>query len=145
MKRKVIVWFKRYIPAEVAAVCGALIGGFSAHVLFYNPVVTAIGGTVGDGVFYYGTIVLRDLWEQKEKHKKITFRVFAKTIRNMLLEFGPSEFLDSFIIRPISMYIFPLLLQNIGFGLIVGKVVADIIFYIPTIISYELRMKFGKS
>lgn len=141
MKQKIIIWLKRYIPAEIVAVCGALIGGFSVHVLFHNPILTAIGGTAGDTVFYYATIVVSDL----RKHKPITFRAFVKTIRNILLEFGPSEFLDSFIVRPFSMYIFPLLLQNVGLGLLVGKIVADIIFYIPTIIAYELRVKLGKN
>ena len=62
----------------------------------------------------------------------------------MVLEFGTAEFLDSFVIRPFTMYIFPLLTHNLVLGLLVGKFVADIIFYIPTIIAYELRVKFGK-
>jgi len=40
------------------------------------------------------------------------------------------------------MYIFPILIQNYSIGIIVGKIVADVVFYIPTIIAYELRKKY---
>jgi hypothetical protein len=39
------------------------------------------------------------------------------------------------------MYIFPIIIGQFSIGILVGKIVADIIFYIPTIIAYELRKK----
>lgn len=66
---------------------------------------------------------------------------FFKTIRNLVFEFGFSEALDSFVVRPFCMYIFPILTNNYGVGIIIGKIVADVSFYIPTIIAYELRKK----
>ena len=113
--------------------------------MFHNPIITAFSGAWGEWVGYYATILFNDLRKQKVKHTKITVRIFIKTIKHLFFEFGTAEFLDSFLIRPFSLYIFPQLLGNVGLGLIVGKIVADIIFYIPTIIAYELRMKFGKA
>ena len=83
-------------------------------------------------------IIFRDL----RKHKKINSIILLKTIRNLILEFGTGEYLDSFFIRPFAMYIFPKLLNNLTLGIIVGKFAADAIFYIPTIISFELKNKF---
>ncbi len=133
MKRKISTWIKRYLPAEILAVIGALLGGLIINVLFRNSVLTALGATWGENIGYYGIIILRDL--KKQRH------VF-KVIRNLILEFGPAEYLDSFLIRPFMMYFFPRILNNLTLGLIAGKFAADFIFYIPTIISYELKNKF---
>lgn len=62
----------------------------------------------------------------------------------MLLEFGPAESMDSFLVRPAAMYFFPKLLGNIALGLLAGKLAADILYYIPTIMGYELRKKYFK-
>ena len=110
---------------------GALLGGINTNILFNNPVVTAIGATWGENFCYYGSIVIKDLKKQKEKK-------YLKLLRNLFLEFGPAEFFDSFLVRPFTLYIFPKLLNNLPLGLIIGKFAADIIFYIPTIIAYEL-------
>lgn len=142
MKRKAKVWLRRYLPAEVIAVCTALIGGMTIHALFHNPILTALGGTWGEFAGYYGVIILKDLRALKAKHTQVTVRIVIKLLRNLLVEFGPSEYLDSFIIRPFAMYIFPLIIHNVYIGLILGKFAADITFYIPTIISYELKNKY---
>jgi len=141
MKSKITIWLKRYVPAEFFAAIGALSFGIGINTLFHNPLFTALAGTVGDNCGYYGTIVINDLRKQKEKHQKITFPIFVKTAKGIIFEFGIAEFLDSFFVRPFSMYLFPLLLNNVGFGLLVGKITADVIFYIPTIIAYELKTK----
>tara|TARA_Y100000034_G_scaffold128423_1_gene182962 strand:+ start:509 stop:637 length:129 start_codon:yes stop_codon:yes gene_type:complete len=39
------------------------------------------------------------------------------------------------------MYLFPVIIGNFAIGLFVGKIVADIVFYIPTIVMYELKKK----
>jgi hypothetical protein len=69
---------------------------------------------------------------------------FFKTVRNLVVEFGFSEVLDSLFVRPFCMYVFPLLVGNFFVGILVAKVAADIIFYIPTITAYELRKKHMK-
>jgi hypothetical protein len=68
-------------------------------------------------------------------------RSFFRDIRNIILEFGFSEILDSLFIRPFMMYIFPILIGNVELGIFAGKIAADIVFYVPTIFAYELRKK----
>jgi hypothetical protein len=60
------------------------------------------------------------------------------TTRDLILEFGPTEALDSFVLRPALMYTAGRLLADVSLGVIVGKLIADVVFYIPTITSYEL-------
>lgn len=144
MRGKIKIWLIRYLPAEAVAVIFALSFGLVLNTAFNNHLITALGAAWGDNIGYYGTITFRDLRKKWQEHKKINFLLFLHTLKNIFFEFGPSELLDSLLVRPFTMYVFPILLQNIGFGLVVGKVTADIIFYIPTITAYELRTKFGK-
>lgn len=144
IKRKIIEWAKRYFVAEVFATLGAITGGILVNLIFHSSILTALGGTWGENTGYYGYIILKDLKERKTKDGQITFLGTLKVVRGIIIEFGPGEYLDSFIIRPTAMYIFPKILGNIALGLIVGKFAADFIFYIPTIIAYELKKKIIK-
>lgn len=145
MKHKIKEWVKRYLPAEVFATIGALIGSFLTLFLTQNTIVSAYGGTVGENIGYYGYISIRDFLNQKKKYKqsnqKYNFVSFLKLLRNLVAEFGFSEFLDSFIVRPFCMWVFPIAIGNFALGIIVGKIIADLIFYLPTIIAYELKKK----
>lgn len=62
----------------------------------------------------------------------------------MFFEFGVAEYFDSFVMRPTMMYLMPRITGNLTLGLILGKFTADVTFYVPTIIFYELRKKYLK-
>lgn len=145
VKHKIIEWMKRYVPAEILATIGALLGAQIIYVLTGSRILSAYVGTIGDNTFYYGFIIYReiknDAKHSKNNNQKHGIKGLLKTIRNIIVEFGASEFLDSLLIRPFCMYIFPILLNNFSLGIIVGNMIANVIFYIPTIIAYELRKK----
>ncbi len=145
MKKKLKEWFKRYLPAEISGTIGAILVAQVVFLITENRILSAYAGTIGEGISFYGTIFIReqinDLKKSKEKGKKHGIKEFSKTIRNLLVEFGPAEFLDSILIRPFFMYLFPVIIGNFAIGLFVGKIVADIVFYIPTIVMYELKKK----
>lgn len=133
MKGKLKVWFWRYLPAEVvgtlcAVVFPVFISSFSKNIL-----VIALAGTWGENIGFYGTMVAREF---------IHTRTFTKSVRNIFLEFGVAEAADSFFIRPACMYFMLSLFSSLPLGILVGKVAADLIFYIPAIISFELRKKY---
>lgn len=146
MKDKLKEWIKRYIPAEIFATIGAIAAAGFSFALTKNRILSAYLGTIGENIGYYGFIFIRehlkDLNKAKQNKSKHGVKGFLKTTRNLILEFGPAEYLDSLIVRPFCMYFFPIILGNYALGIIIGKIVADIVFYIPTIISYELRKKY---
>lgn len=141
---KIVEWLKRYLPAEILSIIGALTGGMLVHFLFHNQVVTALGGTWGGNIGYYGQIIYSDTKKRKLKDGKTTLTGILKTFRNIVIEFGPAEYLDSFIIRPVAMYLFSVITGNIALGLLLGTIIANITFYLPTIIAYEFRKKYFK-
>jgi hypothetical protein len=142
--KKLTEWLKRYVPAEVFAFIGAVTGGLAGHYLFHNEIVTALCGTWGENVGFYGKILYRDVQERRKRDEKITGLGMLKVLRNTVVEFGIAEYLDSFLIRPFAMYFFPRALGNVALGLVVGKFAADITFYFPTIFFYEVRKKYLK-
>jgi len=60
----------------------------------------------------------------------------------LLIEFGPAELVDSFLMRPFFMYLMPSLLHNFTAGILVGKLAADVIFYSLAIGAYELKPQY---
>jgi hypothetical protein len=141
---KLMEWLKRYFPAEIVAIIGAMTGGLVTHYLFNNPILTALGGTWGENLGYYGKILYSDVKARKEMDEKITFIGLVKVLRNAVVEFGLAEYLDSFLIRPSAMYFFPKWTGNVALGLFLGKISAYVTFYAPTIFFYELRKKYLK-
>lgn len=144
MKTKLKRWLGRYGPAELLAILGSFLSGIVINALYNNLVLTALAATWGENIGYYGAIIISDVRKARSKHGKLTLLIVFKLLRNLFLEFGPAEYLDSFIVRPFCMYLFPTLLKNVALGLIAGKFAADFIFYIPTIVAFELRNKFIK-
>ncbi|PIN85929.1 hypothetical protein COV19_07600 [Candidatus Woesearchaeota archaeon CG10_big_fil_rev_8_21_14_0_10_44_13] len=145
MKKKIKEWLKRYVPAEIFATIGVVIGSWLVFVLTGNRVLSAYIGTIGENIGFYSFIFIRehinDFNHSKRKKRDHGLKGFLKTTRNLIFEFGVSETLDSLFFRPFCIYIFPILIGNYLTGILVGKIVADIIFYIPTIIAYELKKK----
>jgi hypothetical protein len=131
---KVREWFARYAPAEVGAVLGALLAAALAQP-FGVAAVTAYAGAIGDGVGFYSVLFVRDL----RRRPAGTRGRRAATVRGLVMEFGPAELLDSFVIRPLAMYLAARSLGNATAGVIAGKIAADAVFYAVAIAAYELR------
>ena len=66
----------------------------------------------------------------------------TRTVRDLLIEFGPAELVDSLLARPLFMYLMPSLLHNFTAGIVAGKLAADVIFYGIAISAYELRQHY---
>ncbi len=146
MRKKVVEWVKRYLPAEIFGAIGSVAGAWVVFSLTGHRILSVYAAVIWENAGYYGFIALREILKNQGKNKGDELGVinFIKSIRNLVLEFGPAEILDSLLIRPFSLYVFTILIKEYSLGIIIGKLVADIIFYIPTIISYELRKKYFK-
>lgn len=141
-------WLWRYLPLEIVGTVVAISAAVLVYIITDNRIAAAYAGVIGENIGYYGFLFIRDIEEHRAKHKKED-KVFGfvedlKIIRNIILEFGVAELLDSLFIRPFCMYWFPIWMESYAFGILVGKLAADVIFYIPTVISYELEKKYLK-
>ena len=144
--KKVGTWIKRYLPAETVCTICAMCSASVAYLFTDNKMIIALAGTWGENIGFYGVIVGRDIYSSRKHHKasgdNYTIISLFKNIRGIILEFGLAEILDSFLIRPFMMYVFPKLTGSMYVGIFTGKIAADIFAYIPIVISYELQQKY---
>ncbi|MCF8366789.1 MAG: hypothetical protein K9H16_13460 [Bacteroidales bacterium] len=139
-------WLHRYLIAEIISSVLSLSAAFFVKHRWDQDVAAAFAASLVASVSFYGWILFKDV-QLRQSHLKnenlsYTFRLFLHDIRNLLVEFGPAEILDLAIVRPFSMYIFPILINDFMLGTLIGKIIADILFYIPAIFMYELRKKY---
>jgi hypothetical protein len=137
-------WLRRYGLAELAGLALALAAAWVAHVAGAHEVLVAYAATVAENVGFYGTIAARQVATDRRaslaRQAAYDLRRMTRTFRELLLEFGPAELLDSVLLRPLAMGLGVRLL-GLEAGIIAGKLAADVTFYLPVILTYELRRK----
>lgn len=143
-KSKIKEWFNRYFLPSVLGIATAIIAGNIVKAISGNIILAAFIATWLDTIVFYGIIGYRDLKKRKNKEAKLTFIGFLKVLRNMIIEFGPAEYLDTLLIRPFFLAILPYFMSNYSLAVLIGSICAEIIYYVPTIIMYELRKKVFK-
>jgi hypothetical protein len=132
----------RYGVAECAGITCALVGSTLVRHATHNAVATAYAGAWGESLGYSSVIIGRDFVSGVRKahamHRSFGLRGAGAVTAGLLAEFGPSGLLDFFVIRPLAMGIGQRFLGP-QFGLVAGKLAADVLFYIPVIFIYEMK------
>lgn len=139
IKNKIKEWLKRYSIPLVLGTIAAIVSAIIFKATTGNNIISGILATWVDNIVFYGYIALHDLKKVDKDAPK--FKAFIKQVRNMVIEFGPAEYLDSFLIRPFFLSIFPYFIGNYPLAIFLGSAAAEVTYFIPTIISYELRKK----
>ncbi|WP_400193999.1 hypothetical protein [Hymenobacter sp. B81] len=145
MKQKALEWLRRYLPAEILSVLATLGCAGLAYWATGNRVSTALAGTWGGNVAYFGCILLTDVVQTRRRRRALgqryTAAALGRNVRALAVEFGVAELADSLLIRPALMYYLPLWLGSLSGGLLLAKLLADVTFYVPAIVGYELSKK----
>lgn len=133
-------WFDRYKYAELASTSAALTTSLFSKI--YSGLTTAYLITFAEYLAFYSIIIFSSYKKLSQQNnildKKIYPRDIFSLIKNLILEFGYPAFLDFLIIRPFCIFWMPILCGNYFFGIILGKISADLCFYCFTIINYEI-------
>jgi hypothetical protein len=133
-------WIRRYGPAELVGIATALLGSWLLYATTRNEVAAAYGGALGENVGFYAVMVGREIRAQRPHGPG----AWARTAANLMIEFGAAEILDSGVIRPLAMGFGTLWLGR-QWGVPLGKIAADITFYVPVIAIYELRRRLNRA
>ena len=138
-------WLVRYGPAE----CGGLVVAFVASVVA-RRFVGSTGGAVaaayaaawGETIGYAGVLIVRDFATHtrsaRRDNRSLGARDAGLVASGLLAEFGPAGVIDTLITRPFMMAL-GLRLFGPALGVVVGKVAADVLFYVPVIYMFERR------
>ena len=143
--QKIKEWVKRYLPAEIVGTITAVCAASITHVYSDNPVFIAYIATLGEAVGFFSTIFIQFLLifnkKRKTENRRFSWSGISEIFSDILLEFGPAEIIDSLVLRPFFMYLFPLLVESFTMGILLGKFAGDITFYLLVILSYEMKKK----
>jgi hypothetical protein len=135
-------WIRRYALGEIVGLGVALAAAWLIHRATRSEVATAFGASIAESLGYYGAIVVREMVQEAykagTKRTPYGLRQVAATLRALLLEFGPAEMIDTLLLRPFTMWLGQELL-GLAPGIVAGKLVADLAFYAPVILTYEIR------
>jgi hypothetical protein len=123
-------WLWRYGPAEVSGTVGALVAASVAGA-FASAAAIAYAGAIGETLAFYAVILVRDLRARTGPRRRV--------LTGLAVEFGPAELADTLMVRPLAMYLGPLLVGHLAAGVLAGKLAADAVFYALAILGYELR------
>lgn len=126
--RGIVFWVVRYLPAEIAGTAAMIVAGLAVTVRTDNSALIAGAALVGEIIGFYvvlGVVVAREQ-SRLGVHGR---RLVASTLVLLVAEFGAAELLDTFLIRPVALVVGVLVLPEPVWGLLAGKVIADIVFY----------------
>jgi hypothetical protein len=145
VRQRLAAWARRYLPAEVAGTALALAAAGAAYAVTGDRTVVVLVGAWGENLGYYGTIAARDLARARRRidpaGAPTRWRPVREVLAGLLLEFGPAEALDSALVRPLAMVAAAQVVPEIGAAVLLGKLAADLVFYVPTIVAFELRRR----
>lgn len=139
-------WGRRYLLAEIAGTIAALTAALAVHALTGSLASAALAGSVAESVAYYGVVLRRMLPAIHRRHAGAgRLQRLLRTGRDMLTEvsdFLAAELLDTLVLRPGLIFLAAGWAgSGVVWGLLIGKLLADVGFYAVVIPSYELRKK----
>jgi len=136
---------RRYLLADILSTVLSLTTAWIIHRTAGDNVLAAFGGSAMASMSFYGIVAYGDVRKSLKHHRKhdLTYGLMAyfKDLRNLLIEFGPAEILDVLAVRPLFMYLIPKLMGEFLLGVFIGKTIADVFFFVPAIVMYEVRKK----
>lgn len=146
--RKVRGWVARYGWSEVLGTVAAVGAATTVHRITQSNLLSAYVGTAAEFVVFYGIIFLRETIRGAHTAggRGATYGggEMLRVLHGMMLEFGVAEALDSLLLRPMIMGQGMRLLGP-GTGALVGKLLADVVFYGPVLSIYEWRLARGEA
>ena len=143
-KSRVGRWIRRYGPSEVVGIAMALGASWLVQQVSGSVIASAYAASIGEGLGFYGSLVTREMIQEAyfagARRAPYGASEMMRTWRGLLLEFGPAELLDTGLVRPMTMALGTTLL-GWGPGIVAGKLLADVVFYLPVIWVYERRRR----
>lgn len=138
-RAKMSEWARRYLPATLVA----LVVSTVVFVVFAptNALVAAYVASVIDTLIYYGIILSRDFkgyWSRVEHTSLMRIVIF---IRAILVEFGPAEILDTYVVRPALLYATSITFGTTFVVVALALLLADLLFHAIAVIGYEAHKR----
>jgi len=140
--RGFVFWVVRYLPAEIAGTAAMIVAGLTVTFWTDHPAPIAIAALVGEIIGFYAVLAISVGLEQSRLGVSGR-RLISRTFLLLVAEFGAAEILDTLLIRPAALVVGVWLLRDPVWGLLAGKIVADVVFYAIAAGAFTITDKSG--
>jgi hypothetical protein len=139
-------WGRRYLLAEGIGTLCALTAALVVHTATGSLATAAVAASVAESAAYYAVVLRRLLPGLWARNAGLPFgRRVVRTARDTAGEasdFLTAELLDTVLLRPLLIWLAAGWTgSHVVWGLLLGKLLADLGFYAVVIPSYELRKR----
>lgn len=141
-RRGIVFWIVRYLPAEVAGTAAMVFGGLLATVWTDAAPLVALSALLGEIIGFYAVLAATIFIEQVQV-AATRRRAAARTLVLLVAEFGAAELLDTLLIRPAALMLGVWLIPDPLWGVLAGKVAADVVFYAIAAGAFTVTAKTG--
>lgn len=141
-RRGILFWIRRYLPAEIVGTAAMLFAGLGVSLWTSVPAIIAVAGLIGEIVGFYAVLAVT-IYREQRTVTGTRRRAWARTLLLLIAEFGAAELLDTLLIRPGLMMLGVWLIPAAMWGLLAGKIVADIVFYAIAAGAFTVTAKTG--
>lgn len=141
-RRGIVFWVVRYLPAEIIGTAAMLIAGLAVQARTDSPALIALAALVGESVGFY-VVLAATIFIEVSPRSRTRRGAAARTGMLLVAEFGAAELLDTFLIRPAALVLGVWLIPDPMWGLLAGKVAADIVFYAVAAGAFTLTARWG--
>ena len=146
LRIRALFWVRRYGPAELACLVAMLAASVIAAQLTDSPPLLAVAAISGATIGFYGVLVTKVMREQLAVIPAGQGRLRRALVRSVGLlgaEFGVAEVADTFFLRPALMMVGVVVLDDPVWGLLAGKLVADVLFNVISGVCFRFTERTG--
>lgn len=132
--------FQRYLVPECMGTVTAFGGAFITRYFTDSDIAIGYAAALSENVGFYGSVLAREIYrgrnDAQARHETYTLKNTLESLAKIGAEFGPAELLDTPLIRPAATALGNHFLGT-GFGVLVGKLAADLAFYVNASAMHE--------
>ena len=141
-RRGLLFWVVRYLPAEIVGTATMVIAGITVTIWTDSPALIALAALAGEIVGFYAVLSVTIYLEQSQVASTGRSAI-GRTGLLLIAEFGVAEVLDTALVRPAALMLGVWLLPDPVWGLLAGKIAADIVFYAIAAGAFTITDKAG--
>jgi hypothetical protein len=133
-------WRRRYGLAELVGTAALILAALAVRRATGSIALAALAGSLAEAGWFYAVLLVRESRLERKDARVGGFepRPLRELGRDLLLEFGAAERLDGLLLRPLCLGL-GLWLIGGWLGLLLGKLLADVLFYGPLLALFHWR------
>ena len=141
-RRGLLFWIARYLPAEITGTAAMVVAGLLAILWTDAAALIALAALLGEIAGFYAVLAVT-IYLEVVRVTPTRRRALGKTGVLLIAEFGAAEALDTLLVRPAALMLGVWLFPDPLWGMLVGKIAADIVFYAVAAGAFTLTARIG--